>query len=148
EKKTKQHRRRRPRRPYMNFRLGVHALIEFISSKPTSDTDGYTTSYTIWSANVDNNNDVFAIFDNSNILSAIELCDTIHLSVNSVTNAPYVIVLSTDNRRWKPRMTQHSSTEERKEDDDDEDEEPQLQRSPPRNRHPPGYGTHLARRCR
>lgn len=60
------------------------------------------------------------------------------------------LVTTTDNIRWEPRMTQHSSTKDRDEDEgedeyenkEDEESEPQLRRSPSHNRHLSGCGTH------
>ncbi|MBA0786827.1 hypothetical protein Gotri_025190 [Gossypium trilobum] len=99
-------------------------------------------SWTILHANVDNNTDVSAIVDISNILSTIELCNTIHLSTDSVVNTPSIIVLLS--------MEVQDEDEDRGggggEDEENEELKPQLQRNSPRNRQPPGCGTHSGRR--
>ncbi|KAK5775583.1 hypothetical protein PVK06_043486 [Gossypium arboreum] len=114
---------------------------------------------TILHANADNNINVSTTFDNSIILSAIELCDTIQLSTDSVVNTPGITILLSgiEDVRWQRRRTPHSTMEEKHEDEDrargedegdkDEESESQLiQINLSHNRHPPGCGTHSAKR--
>ncbi|MBA0550437.1 hypothetical protein Golob_021385 [Gossypium lobatum] len=134
EKKTKQFHQRRPRRPHMNPRSGVHALMESSSAPNPQVTPMATPPSSQYG--------VFVAPPPSPVPYGVPMPTTTPTYLPSLT----IPTFYPDNKRWKPRMTQHSSTEERKEDEDEgrgtpTTKKPSLQLTPTRLCHT------LAQRC-
>ncbi|MBA0849773.1 hypothetical protein Goshw_020546, partial [Gossypium schwendimanii] len=107
EKKTKQYHQRRPRRPHMNPRSGVHALMESSSATNPQVTPMATPPSSQYG--------VFVAPPPSPVPYGVPMPTTTPTYLPSLT----IPTFYPDNKRWKPRMTQHSSTKERKEDEDE-----------------------------